>query len=253
MEPATKSMTLSDALRSLWLRGLAMLRVPGATCTIRSEWDTLRAIADRRASIARYGDGELMIMLGKGIYFQEYDPELARRLRAIVLEPSQQFLVGLPPFDTMSITKAFWRKEWQRYRRLFSHLVRNGAEYHSTALSRPASVANWEPKEFYAAFAALWKDRDLVLIHNNAATAEHPLFRDAKCVHYVSCLPEHAFREYPALLERASKFLHLPDVLFLIAAGPTACLLAWDLAQSGAQSLDVGHLTSAYDEFAQTK
>src|SRR6266702_1356881 len=128
-------MTLSDSLRSLWWRGLAILRVPGASFTIRSEWDTLRAIGERRASIARYGDGELMIMLGKGIYFQEYDPELARRLREILRQPSPQFLVGLPPFDTMSITKEYWRKQWQRFRRLFSYLVRNGAEYHSTALS----------------------------------------------------------------------------------------------------------------------
>ena len=58
---------------------------------------------------------------------------------------------------------------------------------------------------------------------------------------------------YDDLLSRASSHLGLPDVLYLIAAGPTACLLAWDLAQRGAQALDVGHLTSAYDEFAQKK
>jgi hypothetical protein len=26
-------------------------------------------------------------------------------------------------------------------------------------------------------------------------------------------------------------------------------VLAWDLAQRGAQALDIGHLTNAYDEF----
>jgi hypothetical protein len=246
-------MTLSDTLRSFWWRALAFLRVPGASFSIRSELETVRAIGERHGSIARYGDGELMIMLGRGIYFQEYDPALARRLRAILRQPSRQFLVGLPPFDTMSITKEFWRKEWRRFRRLFSYLVLDGAEYHSTALSRPASVANWQPEEFYAAFTALWKGRELVLIHNHPAVAEHPLFREAKSVHHVPCLAEHAFREYPALLERAARFLDLPDVLFLIAAGPTACLLAWDLAGRGAQALDVGHLASAYDEYTQKK
>ena len=243
-------MTLSDSLRSFWWRALAVLRVPGAAFTVQGESETLRAIGEHRASIARYGDGELMIMLGQGIYFQEYDPELARRLREIIRHPTPHFLIGLPPFETMSITKAVWKKRWQRYRRLFSYLVRADAPYHSTAISRPGSVGNWEPTEYYQTFAALWAGRDLVLIHNNAATAEHPMFRGGKSVHHVACPPEHAYRDYAGLFDRAAAFASSPDVLFLIAAGPTACVLAWDLAQRGAQALDVGHLTSAYDEFA---
>jgi hypothetical protein len=244
-------MTLSDSVRSFWWQGLAALHFPGAKFKVRTEWDTLRAIAERRASIARYGDGELMIMLGYGIYFQEYDPELAGRLRQIVRRPRPDFLVGLPPFETMSITKEAWRKQWQRFRRLFSYLVRDGGEYFSTALSRPASVGNCEPEEYYRVFSSLWEGRDLVLVHNTAATAEHPIFRNARSVRYVACPPEHAFRDYAGLLERTSAFASMPDVLFLIAAGPTACVLAWDLAQRGAQALDVGHLTSAYDEHSR--
>jgi glycosyltransferase family protein len=243
-------MTWADSLRSLWWRGLAALHFPGAAFSVQGEWETLCTIGERRASIARYGDGELMIMLGYGIYFQEYDPELARRLREILRCPSRQFLIGLPPFETMSITKAVWRKRWQRYRRLFSYLVSGGVEYHSTALSRPASVGNREPAEYYQAFAALWADRAVVLVHNTAATVEHPIFRGARSVRHVACPPEHAFREYAALLDRASAHLSSPDVLFVISAGPTACVLAWDLAQRGAQALDVGHLTSAYDEYS---
>lgn len=243
-------MTLGDFIRTCWWQGLAKLGFKGAAFTIDGEWETLRAIAARGASIARYGDGELMIMIGYGIYFQEYDPELARRLREIVRQPSERFLIGLPPFDTMSITKEAWKKRWEKYRLIFSYLVRNGGSYHSTALSRPSSVGNWEPQEYYREFAALWKGRDLVLIHNDARTVSHPMFREARSVRHVACLPEHAYREYPSLLERAAAFADVPGVFFLIAAGPTACLLAWDLAQRGAQALDVGHLTSAYDEFA---
>lgn len=246
-------MTASDRWRSLWWRALAVLRIPGARFEVRSEWDTLRTIGERRASIARYGDGELMIMLGNSIYFQEYHPSLARRLRQIVANPRPQFLVGLPPFDSMSITKPKWKKEWARYRRLFSYLVRGGTEYYSTALSRPSSVGNWQPEEYYEAFSALWAGRDLVLVHNTASTIEHPMLRNARRVHHVACLREHAFCEYDALLDRASAFVSVPDVLFLIAAGPTACLLAWDLAERGAQALDVGHLTSAYNKYARRR
>ena len=190
-----------------------------------------------------------MIMIGYGIYFQEYDPVLARRLREIIRCPSQQFLVGLPPFDTMSITKASWKKQWERFRRFFSHLVRDGAVYYSTSLSRPASVGNFQPQEYYQAFTSLWENRDLVLVHNSAEAVHHPMFRGARSVRHVLCPSEHAFRQYSTLLEQSSVHLTSPDVIFLIAAGPTACVLAWDLAQRGAQALDVGHLTSAYDEY----
>lgn len=246
-------MTPGDCLLSFWWRLKAALRLPGAHIRVETEEETLRAILERRASIARFGDGELMGMLGYGIYFQEYHPVLARRMREIIRQPSERFFVALPPFDTMSITKASWKKAWARYRLLFSYLVRKDAKYYSTAISRPGSVGNFTAEAYYQSMSRLWENRDVVLVHNTPATAQHPLFRNARSVQHVACPPEHAFREYDDLLARASAHLGSPDVLYLVAAGPTACLLVWDLAQRGAQALDVGHLTSAYDEFAQKR
>jgi len=38
-------------------------------------------------------------------------------------------------------------------------------------------------------------------------------------------------------------------LLCLIAAGPTACVLAADLSARGYQALDIGHLTNCYLEY----
>lgn len=245
--------TFPDFIRSCWLQTLAALRVQGAPIRVIGERETLQAIRERRASIARNGDGELQIMIGRGIYFQEYDPELARRLRTILRSATPQFLVGIPNFDAHNIKTESRKPVWERYRLLFSHLVNPALEYHSTAVSRPASVVGLDHAEHYRNFASLWAGRDVVLVHHAAAVAGHPLFREARSVRHVPCLAEHAFREYPALLERAAALFDNPDVIFVIAAGPTAGVLAWDLALRGAQALDVGHLTSAYDEFVQKK
>jgi hypothetical protein len=148
----------------------------------------------------------------------------------------------------MIINKTVWKKRWARYRRLYSYLARRGGEYHSAALSRPATVGNREPAAFYRTLAELWAGRDVVVVHHQAATAEHAMFRGARSVRHLACRAEHAFRDYASLLAEASGLLTTPEVLFLIAAGPTAGVLAWDLNQRGAQALDVGHLTSAYDE-----
>ena len=247
----TAQATAWERAGNLGVRALAALRLPGANLRVAGEWETLAAIRERRASIARYGDGELEIMIGGGIYFQGYDPELARRLRQILRAPRPNFLVGIPNFEALQIKTQSRKGSWQRYRRIFSHLVRRGAEYHSAFVSRPASIVGLESAEYFRAWELLWEGREIVFIHHAVATAEHRLFQSARSVNSVACLAQNAFREYPALLERAAVWCSKPDVLFLIAAGPTAGVLAWDLAERGAQALDIGHLTAAYDEFAQ--
>jgi hypothetical protein len=240
--------TLSDFVRGVGLQALAALRIPGVPLRVVDEWKTLGTLGEQRASFARYGDGELEIMIGRGISFQEYHPELARRLRAILRAATPQFLIGIPNFAALQIKSAERKRRWERYRCMFSHLVRRDAPYHSAFVSRPAAIG-LESVEYFRTFESLWTGRDVVLVHNSAAVASHPLFREARSVRHVACAAQHAFREYPALLERATAFHATPGILFLIAAGPTAGVLAWDLAQRGAQALDIGHLTNTYDEF----
>jgi len=171
-------------------------------------------------------------------------------LRQILRAPGRDFLVGIPNFDALQIKTQSRKGSWLRYRRMFSHLVRRGAEYHSAFVSRPASIVGLESAEYFGEWESVWAGREIVVVHHAEATAGHYLFRSAKAVNFVLCPAKNAFREYDKVLESAAQHSNRPDVLFLIAAGPTAGLLAWDLAARGAQALDIGHLTAAYDEFA---
>ena len=242
-----------ERLRNYRTRALAALRIPGAPLHVISELETLQAIRERRASIARYGDGELEIMIGGAIHFQEQDPELARRLRCILREPRSNFLIGIPNFEALQIKTEGRKGSWQRYRRIFSHLVRRDAEYHSAFVSRPASIVGLESPEYFEGWQAVWAGREIVVVHHTAATAEHPLFRTASKGQFEFCPSKNAFREYASVLERVAAHCSRPGVLFLIAAGPTAGVLAWDLAKRGAQALDIGHLTASYDEFVKKR
>lgn len=246
-------MAFREMLQNYSTRALAALRIPGAPLQVVGEAETLAAIRKCRASIARYGDGELEIMIGGGIYFQEQDPELARRLRAILCSPRQNFLIGIPNFDALQIKTQGRKGSWQRYRRMFSHLVARGAEYHSAFVSRPASIVGLESAEYFQQWQSIWEGREVVVVHHSTATAEHTLFRNARGVHFVLCPAQNAFRDYTTVLAQAADHCSRRDVLFLIAAGPTAGVLAWDLAERGAQALDIGHLTSAYDEFMEKR
>lgn len=242
-------MALREMLQNYGTRALAALRIPGAPLRVIGEVETLATLRERRASIARYGDGELEIMIGGGIYFQEYDPELARRLRMILRSPRPNFLIGIPNFDALQIKTQGRKGTWLRYRRMYSHLVRRGAAYHSAFVSRPASIVGLESAEYFREWQSIWEGREVVVVHHSEATAQHVLLRNARAVQHVFCPAQNAFREYATVLQRATEHCARADVLFLIAAGPTAGVLAWDLAERGAQALDIGHLTAAYDEF----
>jgi hypothetical protein len=61
---------------------------------------------------------------------------------------------------------------------------------------------------------------------------------------FIDIPPENAWSEYDRILADARR---LPrDYMFLIAAGPTATILAFDLAIDGYQALDIGHLPNCY-------
>ena len=59
---------------------------------------------------------------------------------------------------------------------------------------------------------------------------------------------EHAFDRYDDLYKEASDFLEKNcDYLTLIALGPTATVLAYDIALKGFQALDIGHIDIEYE------
>ena len=58
---------------------------------------------------------------------------------------------------------------------------------------------------------------------------------------------ESAFDRYDEILAEAKK--QPQNTLFLIALGPTATILAYDLCNAGYQTLDVGHLDLIYEKY----
>ena len=58
---------------------------------------------------------------------------------------------------------------------------------------------------------------------------------------------ENAFAKYDEILTEAKKISK--DKLFLLALGPTATILAYDLYKEGYQAVDVGHVDIEYEWF----
>ncbi len=93
---------------------------------------------------------------------------------------------------------------------------------------------------------AIWKDRDVVFIEGEKSRlGGNDLFDNVKSIRRILCPPRDAFNRYQEILNEAQKLEK--TALFLIALGPTATVLAYDLFKSGYQAIDAGHVDVEYE------
>jgi len=93
----------------------------------------------------------------------------------------------------------------------------------------------------------IWNDRDIVFIEGEKSRlgVGNDLFDNVRSIRRILCPPRDAFDRYDDILNEARKLEK--DVLFLIALGPTATVLAYDLSQAGYQAIDAGHVDVEYE------
>ena len=61
-----------------------------------NDFETIEYILKSGCSIARFGDGELDLMIGVDLYFQDATPEIQRKLREVAQEKRGELLLCVP-------------------------------------------------------------------------------------------------------------------------------------------------------------
>ncbi len=93
----------------------------------------------------------------------------------------------------------------------------------------------------------LWEGRDILIIEGEKSRSGvgNDLFKDVKSIKRILCPAKHAFRVYDKILNAALKIDK--KYLVLIALGPSASVLAYDLCKYGYQAIDIGHTDIQYE------
>ena len=101
--------------------------------------------------------------------------------------------------------------------------------------------------EILSLWKRVWENRDVVIIEGEHTKmgVGNDLFDTANSIRRIICPSRDAFNNYSNILEEAKKLEK--SVLILIALGPTASVLAFDLAVNGYQAVDTGHLDLEYN------
>lgn len=223
---------------------------------VESAEDTLKYILDKKVSVSRFGDGEFKWMFGlKQNSFQKDDELLRDRLKEVQNSTLDNHIVCIPDiFASLKhyrfSSKLWWGGFGGRYGKLWIASIDLDKTYFDTQISRfYIDYLNLNrAKKIIELWKKIWDRRDVIIIEGNKTRLgyKNDLFDNANSVHRILAPAVDAFSVYDDILETSIRFLN-KECLVLIALGPTATVLAYDLSQKGFQAIDVGHLDIEYE------
>ena len=231
---------------------------------ILSSLESIDKLISTTCSLARFGDGELKLIAGKGIPFQKYDAELARRLKEILASPPSKLFVGLcrsfyyPVYDTHSnsISKDYELYRVPKYRKIQNEIINSDLLFLSSEISSSVNHVKSKYKRIqmykhqmykFEKMRLIWDNKDIVLVTCKEALSGiiYNIFDNSKSIKYVFTPSMHAYSEYKRIYNDVREFSK--DTLIILMVGPTATVLAADLSVVGYQALDLGHVLKSYD------
>ncbi len=216
---------------------------------------TLDILCNSNKSIARFGDGEICIINGGGIPYQEYDPTLAARMRDMLKNTDENIMIGInhwyfyPEYDANAapINKDFGLFCMPNCRRNLLKLINFDAQYYDAGFTSLKTEKTAGTDRFFEKIRTIWANRNIVIVDNPQLRGKttHNLFDNAANITYVDVPNMHSFREYEHVLSALKTFS--TDTLIILMAGPLSKVLVGDLSPLGYRALDLGHIGKAYD------
>ena len=231
-----------------------MLEKPLDIIQVKGIDETLDYIIEHNSSLVRFGDGEINMLAGHSIPYQDYDEELVSTMRDIIGQESRKELVLCLPdafTDRFRFTYwaiPFWKDHMDHYMDFYRELC-SDSWYGSTFVSRP--YIDFEDKSQAKAqfekLKSIWKNRDLLIVEGATSRSGvgNDLFDEANSIKRIICPSHSAFSRVHEIEQEIEK--HAAGRLILCMLGPTAKVLAYHLSRKGHQVLDIGHIDSEYE------
>jgi glycosyltransferase family protein len=157
--------------------------------------------------------------------------------------------------EDLKILKDYVRKYWidfiNQYKFQLSNLINNNRTYYSATISR--FYMRYKKRKnihkYIKLLKKIWNSKNILIIEGEKSRLGmgNDLFDNAKSIKRIICPSINAFHVYDKIIK---KVINLNEKrLILIALGPTATILAYDLHKLGFQSIDIGHVDIEYEWF----
>ncbi len=218
--------------------------------------EAVEKIIRQEKSLVRFGDGEFeLMMMRKRAGFQAVNQDLAERLKQILVSSHENILVALA--DNYGSLKKYTTEAAEdireyltpEVRREHMSLIDRDRIYYDAYLSRPYIL--YEDKTMagrrFAQLKKIWEGKRILIIEGDKTRMGigNDLFNDAAQRRRIVVPNVDAYDKYEEILDCVRQTVK--DELILIALGPTATVLAYDLAVLGFWALDIGHVDLEYE------
>lgn len=217
---------------------------------------TIEKIINDKCSLCRFGDGEFELMEGRARpKFQDVDEKLAIRLREVIASQREDILIAIADnygsLDNFTDEAALAIRSYMTKETRESHyrFLGRDRKYHNAYLTRPYVMMKDKSLagKCFEEIKRVWDNRDITVIEGKFTRmgVGNDLFSNAKSVQRILAPEKNAFSVYEELREAA--MLTERERLVLLSLGPSATVLAYDMAKAGYQAVDVGHLDNEYE------
>lgn len=227
---------------------------------IKSSKDLLKKIIDNNCSLCRFGDGEFDIILKQNrAWFQKYDSNMAKKLELILKSQDEKILIAIADnygnLDKYTDRAADAIRQYMTVEKRKKHmkLLDLSREYYDAYVSRPYIIykdKNKNASEIFKLYKNMFYKRNILIIEgkNTKTGVGNSLLDGVKSVRRILCPDFNAYNSYEVILKTTISYA-LKDDLILITLGPTATILAYDLALKGYQAIDFGQVDNEYEWF----
>lgn len=221
---------------------------------IASVDETIDEIVNNGCSISRYGDAEIKLVAGKDISYQVNSPFVTKKMREVLSSDIDGLLIALADaFGNRNryndAANEYWEKHLSRYRRVWYKYLIKGKKYYNASMTRQyIGLRNKEESgEIFEHIKKIWDGREVLIIEGEKSRlgVGNDLLDNAKSIKRILGPSSQAFSKYDELLEEAKKIDK--NSLVLLALGPAATCLAYDLHKLGYQAVDIGHIDVEYE------
>ena len=218
---------------------------------------TVDALCKTKKSLARFGDGEMLIINGENIPFQQYDERLAERLREILLNNNDKLMVGInywyfyPVYDPCAndISRKFALFDMPQFRKDLMKHIDVSTNYCDAGFTGIRVEKNEQNDNIFRQIRTIWENSKVLVVGCREARVKmkFDLFDNAAQENWIYVPNKNAFNEYDKILTQIKKYPK--DTIIILMAGPTSKVLAYDLTQIGYRALDLGHIAKSYDYY----
>lgn len=198
---------------------------------VLGEVDTLHEVCTG-LSLARYGDGEFALCRGLGIPCQRAETLLQSRLQGI-LRSTGPCLIGIPNIHSATPKATYWAK----YQAAADLLV--DRPYVSAFVSRPDSAPWIDTPSYWALLESLWLQEEVVLVRGTQRSLTADDLVGARHVTEVLAPVTDAWADHERVLAQVRA---VACRRVLLCLGPTATVMAVELAAEHYHAIDLGHI-----------